>query len=433
MPDKLKLDLSERLYEKAVELIPGGSQTNSKRPAGYAPGAFPIYIQRGKGSHVWDVDGNEYIDYISALGPILLGYCYYQVDQAVAKQLNQGMLYGLLHPLEVKAAEAICDMVPCAEMVRFLKGGAEVTTAAARIARAYSGKELILNSGYRGWADQWSAQITTDAGRGVPECLRSTIKSFPYDDLPALEALLQQHKDEVAMVFIDPVSASKPSDGYLPGVRALCDKYGVLLGFDEIVTGFRLAPGGGQEYYNAIPDIACFAKGVANGMPLGVVCGKREVMQIAKDIVISVTYGGECLSLAAVCACIHEYKTKPVHEHLWTQGGKLMDGFAELGRKHGVPFECTGIAVQACPKFGYEDAELNGDVWSLFLQETAKRGVLIRRGGLLFVMFTHTDEDIDHTLNAVDETLAIIAKAVAEGTVNDLLETRDIEESFRRF
>ena len=433
MPDKLKLDLSEKLYAKAVELIPGGSQTNSKRPAGYAPGAFPIYVQRGKGSHVWDVDGNEYIDYIMALGPIVLGYCYPAVDQAVAEQLGKGMIFGLLHPLEVKAAEAICETVPCAEMVRFLKGGAEVTTAAARIARAYTGRELILNCGYRGWADQWTAQIATDAARGVPECLRSTIKSFSYNDIPALEALLEKHADEVALVFLDPVSATKPDDGYLPGVRELCDKYGVLLAYDEIVTGFRLAPGGGQEYYDAVPDLACFAKGIANGMPLGAVCGKREVMQVAKDLVISVTYGGECLSLAAVCACIETYRKKPVHEHLWRQGRRLMDGFAEAGQRHDVPFDCTGIAVQSCPRFGYADAELNGDVWSLFLQETAKRGVLIRRGGLLFVTYRHSDADIDHTLEAVDQTLAIIADAVSKGTVRDILEVKDIEESFRRF
>ncbi len=433
MAGELSFELSEKLFARAVELIPGGSQTNSKRPRGYAPGAFPIYIQRAKGCRVWDVDGNEYIDYIMALGPIVLGYAYSAVDQAIARQLKDGIIYGLLHPLEVKAAQLICETVPCAEMVRFLKGGAEVTTAAARIARAYTGRELILNCGYRGWADQWSAQVTTEAARGVPECLRSTIFSFPYNNLPALEALLKERGDEVALVFLDPVSGRAPDPDYLPGVRELCDRYGVLLAFDEIVTGFRMAPGGAQEHYGVTPDLACFAKGVANGMPLGVVCGRREIMQIAKDLLISVTYGGECLSLAAVYACIEEYRKKPVHEHLWTQGEKLMHGFAEAGKRHDLPFACTGVAPMALPVFSFDDAQLTADVWSLFLQETARRGVLIRRGGLLFVTYSHGDADVDVTLQAVDEALGVVAAALRNDNLADALRVKDVEEGFRRF
>ncbi|MBM3475931.1 MAG: aminotransferase class III-fold pyridoxal phosphate-dependent enzyme [Armatimonadetes bacterium] len=433
MRQPLRLDLSEKLYAKAVELIPGGSQTMSKRPQGYAPGAFPIYVERAKGCRVWDVDGNEYIDYIMALGPIVLGYCYPAVDHAIAAQLRKGIVFGLLHPLEIMAAQMICETVPCAEMVRFLKGGAEVTTAATRIARAYTGRELILNCGYRGWADQWTAQHTTPNARGVPECLRSTVQSFPYDDLPALESILHEKADQVALVFLDAVSGTAPDPAYLTGVRELCDRYGVLLAFDEIVTGFRLAPGGAQEYYGVAPDLACFAKGVANGMPLGVVCGRRAVMEIASELLISVTYGGECLSLAAVCACLQEYRDKPVHPHLWAHGEKLMEGFAEAGKRHGVPFDCTGLAPMACPRFSYPEAELNADAWSLFLQETAKRGVLIRRGGLLFVTYSHGDDDIEQTLEAVDASVALLADAVRTGTLKDRLETQPIEEGFRRF
>jgi len=363
----------------------------------------------------------------------LLGYCYPAVDHAIVEQLKKGVVYGLLHPLEVKAAQLITETVPCAEMVRFLKGGAETTTAAARIARAYTGRELILNCGYRGWADQWTAQQTTPNARGVPECLRNTVRSFPYNDLPALEAILRETADQVALVFLDPVSATEPDAGYLGGVRELCDRYGVLLAFDEIVTGFRLAPGGAQEAYGVTPDLACFAKGVANGMPLGVVCGTREIMQTAADLLISVTYGGECLSLAAVCACLEEYRKGRVHPHLWRQGEQLVHGFAESGRRHGVPFDCTGLAPMACPRFTHPNPEFNADAWSFFLQETAKRGVLIRRGGLLFVTFSHQDEDIEHTLSVVDESLALLADAVRSGNLKDRLHTKPIEESFRRF
>ncbi len=432
-PRDLNLDLSEKLFARAVQVIPGGSQTTSKRPEGYAPGAFPIYLERAKGCRVWDVDGSEYIDYIMALGPIVLGYCYPAVDQAIAAQLRKGIIYGLLHPLEILAAESVRDAVPCAEMVRFLKGGAEVTTAAARIARAYTGRELILNCGYRGWADQWTAQVNTPTGRGVPECLRSTVISFPYNDLPALDRLLREHADEVALVFLDAVSAQEPDPDYLPGVRRLCDEHGVLLAFDEIVTGFRLAPGGAQEHFGVTPDLACFAKGIANGMPLAAVCGRREVMQIAEELLISVTYGGECLSLAALCACLQEYRDQPVHRHLWTEGEKLVAGLAEAGRRHGLPFTCTGLAPMSYPAFSFSEAQLNTDVWSLFLQETARRGVLLRRGGLLFVTYSHSDSDIETTLAVVDESLAVIAEALRTGTLTEKLRVKEAKEGFRRF
>lgn len=433
MQETLKIEHSLMWYERAEHLIPGGSQTNSKRPAGYAPGAFPIYAERAKGCRVWDVDGNEYIDYVMALGPITLGYCYEPVDAAIREQLEKGIIYGLLHPLEVEACERIVDMVPCAEMVRFLKGGAEATTAAARIARAYTGKEVILNAGYRGWADTWTAQVEPPRGRGVPECLRALVKPFPRDDLDVLRSLLERYRDKVALVFVDVVLGTAAPKDVVQGMRELCDEFGVLLAFDEIVTGFRLAPGGAQEYYGVTPDLAVFAKGIANGMPLGAVCGRREAMEIAKDLLISVTYGGECLSLAAVVACLEIYREEPVYEHLWRQGEKLMEGFRALGEKHGVPFRCTGLAPMSGQEFHYEDSELNADVWTLFLQETAKRGVLLRRGGLLFVTYSHDDQAITQTLAAVDEALEIIQKVVSEGTVKERLRTGTVQESFRRF
>ncbi len=431
MPLPLCLENSERLFRRAVQLIPGGSQTMSKRPGGYAPGAFPIYIQRGHGAHVWDVDGNEYIDYIMALGPITLGYCYEPVDRAIAEQLKDGTIFGLLHPLEVEAAEAVCDIIPCAEMVRFMKGGAEVTQAAARIARAYTGNEVLLNCGYRGWVDTW--QASGGNPRGIPDCLKSVIDTYPYNDLDALRSKLEQYQGQVAAIFLDPVSGEAPDDNYLAGVRQLCDQYGVLLVFDEIVTGFRLAPGGAQEYFSVTPDLACFAKGIANGMPIACVCGRAEVMQVAADLVISVTYGGECLSLAALIAAINEYRQKPVTDHMWHIGQRLTDGFAEIGARHGVPLSCSGLAPMSRPQFGYQDADLNHKVWSLFLQETAKRGVLLRREGLMLTTFSHSDEDVDKTLDVVDAVVEIIATAVSEGNIDDILQVKDVDELFRRF
>ena len=380
MSDLRSFDKSLELYRRALELIPGGSQTNSKRPTAYALGAFPIYAQDAAGARIQDVDGNWYIDYILGLGPISLGYCYPAVDAAIRAQLERGIIYGLLAPLEVEVAEAIVEMVPCAEMMRFLKGGAEVTTAAARIARGFTGREVILNCGYRGWADGWMAQSTGMKG-GVPDCLRGVIDGFPRHDLDALRAKLEQHAGRVAMVALDPATGgSRVPDGYLQGVRALCDEFGALLMFDEIVTGFRMANGGGQEYFGVTPDLACFAKGAANGMPLGIVCGRAEIMRRAiDDTVISVTYGGEALSLAAPqrpCGCIAMSRSSSICGRRERADARL----DALGEKHGA------ARATATTDFVRPSATMtrnSQDVWTLLLQEMAQRGVLLRRGGLL--------------------------------------------------
>jgi len=430
LSDKLTVDRSVELYQRACELIPGGSQTNSKRATAFAPGVWPIYFDSAKGCRITDIDGNSYIDYVLALGPITLGYCYEPMDQAIRAQLSKGIIAGLLSPLEVEVVEKVCEIIPCAQMVRFLKGGAEATSAAARIARGYTGKEVILNSGYRGWSDVWAAQA---GNPGVPRAFEASIEGFPRDDLNALEDLLNKHRNNVAMIALDVAGGTAAPREVVAGIRRLADAHEAVLMFDEIVSGFRMAPGGGQEYYGVTPDLAVFAKGVANGMPLGVVCGKREVMAAAKDLIISVTYGGEALSLAAASVCLDIYQNEPVQEHMWRQGDKLRQGFEAAATANGVPFKCYGPSVMHSMKFEYEDAELNGKVWTLFLQETARRGVLIRRGGLLFITYSHDDAAVEQTLAAVAETMPLIAEAVAAGDVDALLLGGEVEESFRSF
>lgn len=434
MSQERSFDRSLELYRRAIELIPGGSQTNSKRPTAYAMGAFPIYAQDASGARIQDVDGNWYIDYILGLGPITLGYCYPEVDAAIREQLDRGIIYGLLSPLEVEVAQSITEMVPCAEMVRFLKGGAEVTTAAARIARTYTGRPMVLNTGYRGWADTWQAQNKGIDG-GVPDSMGGLIDGWTRFDLDSLAAKLDEHAGQVAMVALDPASGGDTvPDGYHEGVRRLCDEHGALMMYDEIVTGFRMANGGGQEYFGVTPDLAAFAKGIANGMPLGVVCGRADVMRCAiDDTVISVTYGGEALSLAAANATMQILESEPAIDTIWETGAALMAGFDSLGEKHGVPLTCHGYPPMSCQKFAYEDAELSTDAWTLLLQEMAQRGVLLRRGGVLFITYSHGDAEIEETLAALDESLAVIASAVDEGTVKDRLRVTEVKESFRSF
>jgi glutamate-1-semialdehyde aminotransferase len=418
----VKLDKSLELYGRALRVIPGGSQTTSKRPDQFAPGAFPIYLERGEGCRVWDVDGNEYIDYIMALGPINLGYAYPRVNSAIREQLEKATIVSLLHPLEIELAEAIIEAVPCAEMVRFVKSGAEATSACVRVARGYTGREKILHCGYHGWHDTFSAGLADP--KGVPKALKPLIRSFRYNDLDGLAAMLKEQGPETACIVIDPRNPAKP--GFLEGLREQTDKYGIVLVFDEIVSGFRLALGGAQEQHGVTPDMAAFAKGISNGMPLAAFVGKRPFMEAAADMVISTTYGNEALSLAAGLATLRELKERNVFDHTWRMGQMLMDGWMAMGRDLGLPLSVSGFAPIGAFDFRLDNPGLKQDVWTLFLQESARRGVLFRRGGLNFISFSHKELDIQQTFAVCREALGVVKDALATGHVRERLLTRDL-------
>lgn len=434
--EHLDLTNSMQLYAEAVEIIAGGSQTMSKRAEAFAMGAMPIYFSRAEGCRVWDIDGNEYIDYVSALGPIILGYCYPAVDEAVRRQVADGMIFPMLHPVEVEAANAIIDMVPCAEMVRFFKTGAEATSAAARIARGYTGKDLILSSGYHGWLDTWAAANAAPADRGVPKACKDSIVTYEFGDMTSdncLEALLERYKGSVAGIMMEAASYSTMDTGdYLRWARELADRHEVVLAFDEIVTGFRVAPGGAQEYFGVTPDLACFAKGISNGMPVAAVAGKREVMKTAAELVISSTYGGDAVSLAAAVACLRELRENDILPQIWQQGTRLMDGMNGIASETGLALQFKGWPVMSSFSFGY-NAGVNNDLMTLLLQEMALRGILLRRGGLIFMTYSHKAADVDKTLAACLEVFPILLEAQQSGNIKDRLVTQEVAAAIRRF
>jgi len=251
-------DRSEAFWMKAQELIPDGTQTMSKGPQQFVFGVFPIYLERGKGSHVWDVDGNEYIDYSQALGPIILGHAYPAVTEAVRHQLEQGTTFTLLHPLEVEVAELLTEIVPSAEMVRFAKNGSDVTAAAVRLVRAYTRREHIAYCGYHGWEDWYVAGTTRNIG--VPACLRDLLHPFEYDHIETLEQVFAEHPDDIAAVIMEPVITVPPRNGFLEQVKELAHAHGALLIFDGVVSGFRYALGGAQVLYGVTPDLTCLGK-----------------------------------------------------------------------------------------------------------------------------------------------------------------------------
>src|SRR5947208_2766499 len=278
-----RLGQSNAWWQRAQRIIPMGTQTLSKSPTQFVQGVSPIYLQRGRGSHVWDVDGNEYIDYPMALGPVLLGYAEPAVDEAIRGQLADGIVFSLMHPLEVEVAERIVGMCPGVEAVRFGKSGSDAMSAAVRAARAYTGRDRVLVSGYHGWHDWYIA--TTTRNRGIPEVVTSLVATFPFDDLGALAEALKA--GPTAAVIVEPSAATVPSPGYLQGVVDLAREHGAVSVFDEIITGFRLAPGGARQHYGVEPDISCYGKALGNGMPISAVAGTWDVMRVFEDVFYS--------------------------------------------------------------------------------------------------------------------------------------------------
>lgn len=422
-------DRSLELFDEATGLIPGGAQTSSKRPSAFAYGAFPIYFESAHGCRVTDIDGNDYIDLIGALGPISLGYTYRVVDEAIREQLARGIISGLLSPLEVEVALLLRDMVPCAEQVRYFKGGGEATAAAARVARRHTGREIILNCGYRGWPDTWTV-VNNDGG--IPKRAEGTVQTFTFNDREGLERLVHGQSSDIAAIAID-IQVTEPEPGYLVWLRDLAHEIGALLVFDEIVTGFRMANGGAQEYFGVTPDLAVFAKGIANGMPLAVLAGRAEVMAAMTDAMISITYGGEALSLAAAKTTLETYRSEPVVDTIWARGRQLREGLTAAAEAAGLPFAVIGYDPMTAMRFVGLAPEDGADAWGFVLQEMAQRGVLFRRGGLNFISYSHTEADIAEAIEAAGAVFAELAPLLTTGTVRDQLRVRSVDTGFRAF
>jgi glutamate-1-semialdehyde aminotransferase len=426
-PEYPEITESERLWRRSQWLIPGGTQTLAKGPGQYVRGVAPKYLHRGRGARVWDVDGNEYLDLNMAIGPLVLGYCYPAVDHAVRAQLEDGITFSMMHPLEVEVAELIRSVVPGAESVRFSKTGADVTSAAVRVARAFTGRPRILCCGYHGWHD-WYIGVT-DRNAGVPDAVRDLTYTFSYNDRESFDRGLDW---DVAAVIMEPVVFEEPRDDFLAYVRERCTANGSLLVFDEMWTGFRLALGGAQAHYGVIPDLATYSKAIANGMPLSVLTGRADVMALLDREVFSyTTFGGEALSLAAAKATIQELREQRVPERLAVVGERLRLGYQAAAQAQGIGHltRCIGPAPRTQIVFD-PAAGSPLELKSLMQQELIKRGVLW--SGTHTVCFALTDADVDHLLAAYHEVLGIVAQAIETGSVGSSLRGEPVEPVFRR-
>jgi len=417
---------SNKLYERSKELIPAFTQTLAKGPTQWIKGIAPIYLKKGKGSHVWDADANEYIDYNMGIGPIVLGYCYDKVDDAIRKQLEDGITFSLMHPLEVELAEKIRSVVPNAESVRFSKTGCDATTAAVRVSRAFTKREKVLCCGYHGWHD-WYISVT-DRDAGIPETVKDLTYTFNYNDI---ESLIVSIDTDTACVILEPFVFEEEKNNFLKEVQEVCQKNGTLLIFDEMWTGFRIALGGAQEYFDVVPDLACYSKAIANGMPISVVTGREDVMKLFnKDVFFFTIFGGEALSLAAAMATIDVIKEKNVPEFLSKQGQKLKNGYNQIVNELDMDFtKCSGYNCRTIISF---DAKAGNplEMKSLVQQEMIKRGILW--GGFHNMCFSHSDADVEYTLKAYQDALPILKKAVKENNVKVYLKGDPVEPVFRK-
>lgn len=420
---------SQDLYRQALRTVPIASQTFSKSAIQLPVPRAPLFLTHGLGGRVWDVDGNEYVDMMCGLLSVSIGYRDPAIDDAIRQQMNRGISFSLPTLLEAELAERIVDCVPAAEMVRFGKNGTDATSAAVRIARAYTGRDRILVCGYHGWQDWYIG--ATARNKGVPAAVSDLTTSIPYNDLDAMRAAFDRHSGKVAAIVMEAATFDEPDPGYLQAVKNLAHENGAVLVFDEIITGFRFALGGVQEMFGVTPDLACIGKGLGNGLPLSAVVGRADLMREMEDIFFSGTFGGEALSLAAGITVIDLMRREPVIDRLWHAGGRLAEDIRAAITRHGLAesFELKGWAPWTLTAITDAPGARKEAVRTLFLREMMARGVLTT--GSHNICYRHSETDLRHTADVYDEVLALVASEITTGALEERLGHKTIEPLFQ--
>jgi glutamate-1-semialdehyde 2,1-aminomutase len=432
-------EASRRLQRQAHALIPGGCHTYAKGDDQY-PLLAPGFIARGAGCHVWDADGNEYIEYGSGNRAVGLGHAYPPVVKAAREALEDGCNFTRPSTLEVECAETFLGLVPGAEMVKFCKNGSDATSGAVKLARAYTGRDLVAICADQPFfsVDDWFIG-TTPMNAGIPEAVQQLTLSFRYNDIASVRAMFDRHPRQIAACILEAARSDEPRDGFLHELKRLCEANGALLILDEMITGFRWDRGGAQRVYDIEPDLSTWGKAIGNGFSVSALAGKREYMRLggldhtdrARVFLLSTTHGAETHALAAGMATMRVYRDEPVIERLYRQGTRLRGGVEAAIARHGLSYHVKLLGRPCCLLY----ATLDGDAKpsqafrTLLLQETIKRGVLMPS---LVVSYTHTDADIDATVEALDGALAVYARALEDGPERHLV-GRPSQVVYRRF
>ena len=414
---------------RAERVIPLGTQTFSKSRLQYPVGIAPQFMARGKGARIWDIDGNEYVDLVCALLPVVLGYCDSDVDAAIRAQLDDGIVLSLPSLQETELAERLTGIIPCAEMVRFGKNGSDVTSAAIRLARAFTGRDRIATCGYHGWQD-WYIGATV-RNKGIPRAVCELTHRFVYNDIEGLHRILQQHPGEFAAVIMEPMNTEEPKDGFLEKVRDLTHQHGALLVFDEVITGFRFSLGGAQEYFGVTPDLAAFGKAMGNGMPIAAVVGRADIMREMEEIFYSGTFGGETLSIAAAIAVIDKMRREPVIATLWKRGEEIAAGVRKLLSDAGLAETITlkGKAPWVLLDIKDHPKARGPAIKTALLRELLLNGVF--GSSSHNVCYALTNADIATILAAYRAALQVIVEELAEGTLESGLGGASVQPVFK--
>ena len=434
----MNFDKSKALKQKSHDLIPGGAHTYAKGDDQF-PELAPGFLERGKGCHVWDLDGNEFIEYGMGLRSVTLGHAYEPVVEAAQRAMRKGINFTRPSSIEVECAETLLNLIEGAEMVKFAKNGSDVTTAAVKLARAYTGRDLVAICEDHPFysVDDWFIG-TTDMSAGIPQVIKDLTLKFHYNDLESLNILFDKYPNQIACIFMEVERMDPPKDRFLEKVKELCHKNGALLIFDEIITGFRWHLGGAQQYHNIVPDLSTFGKALGNGFSISALVGKKEIMELGglqhdkeKVFLLSTTFGAETHSLAAAIATMKIYKSEPVIQHLYRQGERLIKGIDQSVQEHHLE-GYFGTLGKACNLLFYtrdENKQPSQPMRTLFLQEIIKHDVIAPS---LVVSYSHTDEDVDRTLEAFNEALFVYRKALDEG-VDKYLVGKPVKPAVRKY
>lgn len=432
----MNFEASEALCARFADTIPGGAHTYAKAEDQYPEGSAPILV-RGAGCRVWDVDGNEFIEYGSGLRSVGLGHAYPPVIQAVAAQLPLGANFVRPATIELECAEMLQSFVPHAEMVKFCKDGSDATSGAIRLARAATGRDLVARCGSQPFfaVDDWFIGSTAMPA-GVPQQVRDLTLQFGYNDLAGLEELFMTHSEGIAAVILEAEKETPPAPGFLEGVRAACDRYGAVLVLDEMITGFRWHEGGAQAFYGIRPDLSTFGKALANGFSVSALCGRRDLMELGglrtsreRVFLLSTTHGAETHGLAAAIATMLVYRDEPVIETLWARGEELAKGVREVTAAAGVADHLPILGRPCALVFGSRDAELRPSqaFRTLLLQELITRGVLAPS---LVVNYSHSSTDVERTIDAFAGAAEVYARALTDG-IHRYLRGRPVQPAIR--
>jgi len=419
-------------------LIPGGAHTYSKGDDQF-PANAPSHIERGDGARVWDRDGAEYLDWCMGLRSMTLGYRYTPVIEAAIAQIWQGSNFGRPSYVETELAEDLAALIPGAEMVKFAKNGSTVTTAAVKLARAYTGRELVAICKDHPFFsyDDWFIGATA-VPAGVPQAIRDLTLTFRYNDLASLQALFDAHPGEIACVIMEPATTEEPREGFLHGVADLCRAQGAVFVLDEMITGFRYHLNGAQTLYDVTPDLATFGKGMGNGFSVAALVGRREIMELGglfhgkpRVFLISTTHGAENHSLAAARAVIKTFREQPVIDHMWRIGGLPVQGLNDAARAAGLAgrFKAFGYPCNPAYMITDETGAASAGLRTLFLQEMVKARVLIP---YIAPALAHSEADVARTVEAAHAAFRVVARGL-DGGWQKLLDGPPVKPVFREF